>query len=131
MPISSRKSAEGKLAFSVTIGNHMITTDVNAGLGGNDLGPSPHDLFDASLAACTGLTVKMYAAHKNWPLEDVHVEVERDASREASGYYRLVRKIRLIGALSAEQVDRLYDVANKCPIHKLMKADIEILTERA
>jgi putative redox protein len=130
MSITVQKSAEGTLAFSISIRDHTITTDVNAELGGDDLGPSPHDIFDASLAACTALTVKIYAARKSWPLENIQVEVERDASREGSGLYRLTLKIHLVGALNAEQSDRLFDVANKCPIHKLMQADIKILTER-
>jgi putative redox protein len=130
MTITTQRSASGKLAFSVKIGAHTLTTDVGAAAGGDDLGPSPHDLFDAALAACTSITVKMYAARKNWPLDDIRVAVERDSSREAAGHYKLTRKIELIGALDAEQGARLIEIANKCPIHKLMHSEIEVVTER-
>ena len=129
MSITAQRSTAGKLAFTLKIGAHSITTDVNAASGGDDLGPSPHDLFDASLAACTALTVKMYAAHKKWPLDDVQVEVARDNSREAAGHYKLTRKVRFTGALDDAQRARLLEIANKCPIHKLMHAEIEIVTE--
>jgi putative redox protein len=130
MTITTQRSTAGKLAFSVKIGTHTLTADVNAATGGDDLGPSPHDLFDAALAACTSITVKMYAARKNWPLDDIRVAVERDSSREAAGHYKLTRTIELIGALDAEQGARLVEIANKCPIHKLMHSEIEIVTER-
>jgi len=129
MTISIRRATSGKLAFELAVRAHRLTTDVDAALGGDDLGPSPHDLFDASLAACTALTVKMYATHKKWPLDDVQVEVEHDSSREAAGHYKLTRKVRFVGALDAAQLARLLDVANKCPIHKLMQAEIEVVTE--
>jgi putative redox protein len=129
MTITAQRASKGKVAFNLTAGRHVMTTDVEAALGGDDLGPSPHDLFDASLASCTALTVKMYAARKAWPLDDVQVAVERDSSREAAGHYKLTRKIRLVGALDAEQSARLLEIANKCPIHKLMHGEIEVVTE--
>ncbi len=129
MAITTRRINTGKVAYAVTANAHTLVTDIDAASGGDDLGPSPHDLFDASLAACTSLTVTMYAARKNWPLTDVQVTVERDNSREAAGHYKLTRRVHLVGALDAEQKTRLMEIANKCPIHKLMHAEIEIVTE--
>lgn len=131
MTIRTQRSGEGKFAFTVNAGKHVFTSDIDVATGGDDLGPSPHDLFDAALAACTSLTVKMYAARKGWPLEDVQVNVERDSSREAAGHYRLLRQIRLVGALDAEQQARLLEIANKCPIHKLMHGEITVETTSA
>jgi putative redox protein len=129
MTITAQRASKGKVAFNITVGTHTFAADVNAELGGDDLGPSPHDLFDASLAACTALTVKLYAAHKAWPLDDVQVAIERDNSREAAGHYKLTRKVHFAGALDAEQRVRLLEIANKCPIHKLMHSEIEVVTE--
>ncbi len=131
MSIQARKSTEGQVAYLLQNGQNTITTDLVSTSGGNDLGFTPHDLFDASLAACTVLTLSVYAKQKNWPLEDIHVKVERDDSEEKKGRYRLKREIDLIGALDAEQRQRLMDVADKCPIHKLMHATIEIQTTAA
>ena len=129
MTITTQRASQGKVAFNLTVGSHVLVTDVDAALGGDDLGPSPHDLFDAALAACTALTVKMYAARKAGPLDDVQVAVERDSSREAAGHYKLTRTVHFVGALDEEQRTRLLEIANKCPIHKLMHGEIEVVTE--
>lgn len=128
MSISARKAATGRIAFELAIRDHRLVADEPLASGGDDLGPDPHDLFDASLAACTSLTLTLYAARKGWPLTDVQVEIERDASEERSGVYRLARRIKLVGALDDEQRARLMDIADRCPIHRLMHAKIEIST---
>ena len=96
--------------------------------GGNDDGPEPHDLYDASLAACKALTVLIYARRKGIPVEDIEVVVDRDASEERKGVYRLKSGLRVTGNLSDEQREELLRVAAKCPVHKLMtevKTEIE------
>lgn len=128
MSIQARKAPEGQFAYLLQNGQNTITTDLTGASGGNDLGFGPHDLFDAALAACTALTLSVYAKQKQWPLEDVRVNVVRDDSEEKKGLYRLNRQIELIGNLNAEQRQRLMDVAGKCPIHKLVHATIEVQT---
>jgi len=128
MTIHANKSQAGTLAYTIGIGSHAIQVDATRADGGDDLGPTPHDLFDASLAACTALTVSMYAKRKGWALEDARVAVDRDNRSEAQGIYRLALKIELIGTLDADQKARLLEIAEHCPIHKLMHATIEIST---
>lgn len=128
MTIHSSKGA-GRLSYDITLGErHRLVVDEPTADGGDDRGPTPHDLFDASLAACTSLTVTLYAQHKAWPLEDVRVAIDRDASEERAGVYRLARRIELVGNLSDEQRARLMEIAERCPIHRLMHAKIEITT---
>ena len=126
MSIQSSKSPSHKLAFQLAIGPHTALCDEPVAAGGDDAGPTPHDFFDAALTACTSLTVLMYARHKGWPIEDVRVAVTRDNSQERNGVYRLERKVELVGALSEEQRLRLMEIADRCPIHRLMHAKIEI-----
>jgi putative redox protein len=93
-----------------------------------DAGPEPHDLYDASLAACKALTVLIYARRKGIPVEDIEVVVDRDDSEERKGIYRLKSGLRLTGDLTEAQRDELLRVAGKCPVHKLMaevKTEIE------
>ncbi len=101
-------------------GAHRFATDGSVAEGGDDSGPSPHDLYDAALGACKALTVVWYARRKGMPLEDVQVQVERDASEERHGVYRLTTAIKVSGALSEGQRQELLAAASKCPVHKLM-----------
>jgi putative redox protein len=88
--------------------------------GGQASGPSPHDLYDAALGACTALTVLGYAKLKNIPVEHISVSVARDAGQERTGLYRLSAVLTLTGDLSAEQRQDLLRAAEQCPIHRLM-----------
>ena len=128
MRIRSFKAPDGKLAHTLELGRHTLVSDVGADLGGDDLGPDPHALFDASLAACTSLTVRMYARRKGIALEDIEVEIERDPEAEKTGAYRLKRVISLYGNLGDEERAKLLEIADKCPIHKLMRLQVEIST---
>src|ERR1700680_3301148 len=75
---------------------------------------------------CKALTVLWYAKHKDIPVEGVEVSVERDASQERAGIYRLSAALSLTGDLSAAQREELLRAAQKCPVHKLMT---EVTTE--
>lgn len=123
--IQLQKSPHGKRAFTVKVGRNAFTADVSENLGGDDLGPDPHDLLDASLGACTALTVLMVARRKQMPLDDIEVSITHS---EAEGVYTLNRTLRFIGKLSGEQRDYLLGIANKCPIHKVMQGRFEVVT---
>ena len=108
------------MLHEIHIGRNRLTTDLGVEEGGEGLGPSPHDLYDAALGACKALTVLWYAKHKGIPVQGIEVSVERDASQERDGIYRLSAALSLTGNLSAAQREDLLRVAQKCPIHKLM-----------
>ena len=104
----------------VHVRNHLISVDGSVEEGGSDAGPSPHDLYDAALAACKAMTVVWYAKRKGIALEQVETTTERDASEERKGVYRLAVKLQLSGDLSEAQRQELLAAAAKCPVHKLM-----------
>ena len=106
----------------VHVRNHLISADGTLEEGGNDAGPSPHDLYDAAISSCKALTVVWYAKRKGIPVEQVEVSTERDASEERKGVYRLATTLHLTGDLTDEQRADLLAVAQKCPVHKLMTA---------
>jgi|TARA_R110000868_G_scaffold44148_4_gene147785 putative redox protein len=122
MTISLQKSDTGTYRQTISIHQHTLFSDVAATLGGEDSAPDPHDLYDASLAACKAITLLMYAKRKQIPLTSVDVDIERDNSAEAKGIYVLNVSLKLNGDLSAEQRQSLAAIADKCPIHKLMTA---------
>ncbi|HYP72311.1 MAG TPA: OsmC family protein, partial [Variovorax sp.] len=85
MTISVRRDDPSGTRHRVQIRQHSFTVDASPAGGGKDEGPSPHDLYDASLASCKALTVLLYAQRKGMPLEDLEVQVERDDSQERQG----------------------------------------------
>ena len=100
--------------------------------GGEDLGPTPHDVYDSALGACKALTTLWYARRKLIPVEDIRVTVERDDSEERRGVYRLRVTLDVTGALTDAQRQELLTVAGKCPVHKLMtQVTTEVVTELA
>lgn len=122
----------GQAHYATTLrtAHHQITADEPHDLGGSDTGFAPSELLAASLAACTSITLRMYADRKQWPLEGVEVEVsvERDAAAKSTVF---TRKIQLIGTLDYEQQQRLLGIANKCPIHETLTQSITIHTSLA
>ena len=120
MTITVTRDLSLPMAQTVQIRTHSLTADNGVDGGGNDAGPSPHDLYDAALASCKALTLTWYAARKGLPLTDVRVDVDRDGSEERHGVYKLTTRLHLSGDLSDAQRTELLAVAEKCPIHKLM-----------
>jgi putative redox protein len=106
------------LVAAIRAGNFEIISGLLPEQGGADEGPDPHRLLEASLAACTILTVQMYANRKGWPLESANVNVNI-RSESASGT-TIARTISFSGQLDDEQKKRLFEIANKCPIHRLL-----------
>ncbi len=120
MTIRITRDTPGRTKHTIHVREHTLTADVDAATGGEDAGPSPHDLYDSALGACKALTVLWYANRKHMPIENIDVVVERDNTQEAKGTYRLKTLLSVTGDLSDEQRAELLKVAGKCPVHKLM-----------
>ena len=118
--IKLQKAGAGVYRQRLSINSHEWYADTNLALGGEDSAPEPHDLFDSSLAACTAITLQMYAKRKGIPLESINIELERDSSKEKNGEYGLALTLELVGDLSDDQKQQLMTIATKCPVHKLM-----------
>ena len=117
---------EGPLQQKLSAGDLHFISDAEVSKGGSGTGPSPHEYLGAALAACTSMTLKMYASRKAMSLENaiVIVDIERVDDVE-----KFTRDIQLIGNLSAEEKERLIEIANKCPIHKALAGQIQIKTQ--
>ena len=83
------------MRHEIHIGRHILSSDLNVEEGGGGSGPNPHDLYDAALGACTALTVLWYAKRRNIPVAGIEVSVERDATQERAGIYRLSTALTL------------------------------------
>jgi putative redox protein len=113
-------------------GVHNWSADEPKSVGGGDTAPNPMQLLCGALAACTTITVQMYASRKQWPLEAIEVTVTKNPrGAPADGATELDRQVRLKGNLDAEQRARLLEIANKCPTHKLLSGTLRIATQLA
>jgi len=117
---------EGPLQQKLSAGDLYFLSDAEVSKGGDGTGPSPHEYLGAALAACTSMTLKMYASRKAMNLENaiVTVDIERVDDVE-----KFTRDIQLIGKLNPEDKERLIEIANKCPIHKALAGQIQIKTQ--
>ena len=116
----------GHFQQALEVGNDHFVSDIDEAKGGNSSGPSPHEYLGAALAACTGMTLKMYAQRKSWDLQDATVTVDIERVNDIE---KFKRSIKLVGVVDAEQSQRLLEIANKCPVHKALTGTIEINTE--
>jgi putative redox protein len=112
----------------VFAGGHFIYADEPEDLGGTDEGISPGALLLASLGSCTAITMRMYADRKNIALDTIKIELAICKEEEMNKSTTITRKIELTGELDDAQRDRLMQIADKCPIHKILSNPITILT---
>ena len=97
-------------------------------LGGTDEGMTPGALLLASLGSCTAITIRMYADRKEIPLTHIKIELSICPEDEMDKSTTITRKIELTGNLNDQQRQRLLQIADKCPIHKLLTNPIKIET---
>ena len=107
---------------------NVVISDEPLEMGGKDLGFSPTELLASSLAACTSATLRMYADQKGWDLQEVKLEIDLNRDEKANKTV-INRKMELFGNLDEKQRERLFKVANACPVHKILTNAIEINTE--
>ena len=123
----------------IYVGPHHLTGDEPRDSGGTDAGPDPYGLLTAALGACTAITLRMYADRKQLPLKGLSVRLTHDksyaedASACAEGKQQVkmdvfTRELELEGDLSAEQRQRLLEIANKCPVHNTLEHKSKIET---
>ena len=124
-------------AQEIVVGSHRLTADEPIEFGGKDTGPGPYDLLLAALGSCTSMTISLYARTKKWPLESVTLNLRhskihavdcRECETKEGKIDRIEREIHLVGNLDPEQRKRLLEIADKCPVHRTLKSEIDIRT---
>jgi putative redox protein len=135
--VAIRLGAEG-FTSEIMARHHSLIADEPTSIGGNDFGPTPYELISASLGACTAMTIQMYARRKKWHIEEVVVHVDHGKSYAEdcqscddpkSKIDVFERVIELEGDLSEEQVARILEIADRCPVHRTLHAEVEVKTK--
>lgn len=122
-------STYARYATQLVTGTHHSVADEPVDLGGGDTGPAPDEILLSALAACTAITLRMYAERKKWPLEGVEVDVEYAERSKEKNVLR--RTVHLRGPLDDEQRERLLQIANACPVHRILTGAVEVPTTLA
>ncbi|WP_299211524.1 bifunctional alpha/beta hydrolase/OsmC family protein [uncultured Aquimarina sp.] len=119
------------------VGNHYMVADEPENVGGHDFGPSPYELVSAGLSACTAMTIKMYVARKGWDLQNVEVHTSYDKKHmedcencedPTAKIDTFEREIKLEGDLDEKQITRILQIADKCPVHKTLHSETQVIT---
>ena len=135
--VTVTETGENPFAQTVRAGRHSLRADEPARYGGGDTGPAPYDLLLAALGACSAMTVRLYADRKQIPLDRVtvrlshakiHAEDCADCETTQGSIDRIEREIELVGALGDLEREQLLAVANKCPVHRTLHAEVKIPT---
>ena len=125
-------------ARDVQTDNHIWIADEPISVGGHDLGPDPYEHLLAGLGACTSMTLRMYANHKNLALDDIEVQLNHQRSHaedcedceSKSKFVDVIeRNITLKGDLTDAQRKRLMEIADRCPVHLTMENNPKIVTK--
>lgn len=131
MAITARSATNYQV--EITSGKHTFVSDEPVGVG-DDAGVCPFDLVLSGLASCTIITLEMYARRKNWPLEQVKLVMDvssreilaEDGSKSRSSV--IESRLTFFGPLTVEQIRRLEEIADHCPVHRMLIGDLSIQT---
>lgn len=121
------ETGKGQFQVQAKAGNTTFMIDEPVGAGGLGSGPNPYDLLSAAVGACSLMTIRLYAARKQWPLEHVRVKVTH--SRDSlKGRDHFLREIELSGKLDETQRARLLDISLRCPVHLTLERGSDVET---
>lgn len=138
--VTVAETGGGRYQNRVTSGAHSLLADEPEAVGGNGSGPGPYDLLAAALGACTSMTLRMYAERKGWAMapvsvrlthEKIHASQCAECETREGKIDRIERVITLDPALDAEQRQRLLEIADKCPVHRTLHSENQIITRLA
>lgn len=123
--------ASKRYAVALSIDGHPFVIDAKREDGGDGLGPDPSRTLEGALAACAAITMRMYAERKKWPLDGVSVEVRRAEGEDAHVAHTLEKTVAIDGDLDEAQRDRIKEIGDRCPVHRMLSAGLQINSRHA
>ncbi|WGK64303.1 bifunctional alpha/beta hydrolase/OsmC family protein [Croceiramulus getboli] len=122
---------------AMKLGKHFMLADEPKSVGGNERGPTPYELVSAGLSACTAMTIQMYARRKNWTIEqvEVHTRYDKDHAQDcercendSAKIDTFYREIKIKSDLDEKQIQRVLEIADKCPVHRTLESTTQVIT---
>lgn len=124
----ARPAGDAAFATNVEVGGDSILVDEPVEVGGTAEGPTPYQLLSAALAACTSMTLRLYARGKKWTLPEFEVSVVHSVVPGTPPRDRFDRRITFRTAVEADRLARLIDMADHCPVHRTLARTSEVVT---
>lgn len=131
------ETGEGLFSQFIDSAGHVLHADEPFEMGGDNLGPTPYGLLLSGLGACTSMTVRMYARRKGIPLDRVavklrHQKIHAEDCEDYSGQIDdIERELELEGDMTDDEIEKLMDIADKCPVHRTLEGKVRVRTKRA
>jgi putative redox protein len=133
-------SLDGDNGFTtqMKLGDHYMTADEPENFGGNNFGPTPYQLVSAGLSACTVMTIQMYARRKGWKIRNIEVHTSYDKEHavdceacdvDSAKIDTFHRAISIDSDLDDKQIARILQIADKCPVHKTLHSETQVVTK--
>jgi len=139
MAIQARSLENFQVEINVNENDHQLRADEPISVGGDNTGPSPYDMLLSSMAACKIITTQMYARRKDWSLDGVEVQMStkkvhaKDCEEAVSNPNARIdvidTEIRFLGNLDDEQIERLKEISERCPVHRTLTSETIIRTK--
>lgn len=136
-----QETGKGKFTNEISVGGrHTLRADEPVTVGGNDTGPTPYDYLLTALGTCKSMTMRMYADRKKFPLDQarvtlrhnkIHAEDCETCETEDGRIDRIEAEIHLEGDLTDEQRQRIYEIAERCPVHQTLKGEVDLKSKLA
>lgn len=129
---------DDKFTTQIKAGKHYLVADEPVSYGGNDYGPSPYELVSAGLSACTVMTIQMYAKRKGWVVNNVEAHTSyskthavdcEHCEEDSAKIDTFHREIKLESDLDEKQIERILQIADKCPVHKTLHSETQVITD--
>ena len=136
--VAASLDAVSGFTTQVKASNHYFIADEPVDVGGNDYGPTPYDLLSSGLAACTVMTIQMYAKRKKWTIENLecHVTYGKQHATDCENCEDLsskidtfTRHIKFPDGLEETQIKKLLEIADKCPVHRTLHSQTQVITK--
>lgn len=130
--VVARPTGFGRFQAEIAVRGGTILADEPIDVGGGGTGPTPYELLSSALAACTAMTLRLYADRKGWTLPPFNVAVAHSivpGSGDERPRDHFERRIALEGPLDEERRAKLLEIADKCPVHRTLERGFTVSTE--